>query len=200
VQRKEDLRIVKTKKNLYSGLMKLMGESSFELMADTSFEDIKVSDICNISLVNRSTFYDHFSDKYELLDSLIADLEAELTDKLELQGEFKSAKEYYMLMIATLFQHISDNILIYSSIIKTNNNSIASDMFREAILKDVKKALQSSKREKENIPVDIISIFYVNAVINVCILYIKEPNKYTMEEILTYLDALLPDDIYLENK
>jgi len=192
VQRKEDLRIVKTKKNLYSGLMKLMGESSFE--------DIKVSDICKVSLVNRSTFYDHFSDKYELLDSLIADLEAELTDKLELQGEFKSAKEYYMLMIATLFQHISDNILIYSSIIKTNNNSIASDMFREAILKDVKKALQSSKREKENIPVDIISIFYVNAVINVCILYIKEPNKYTMEEILTYLDALLPDDIYLENK
>lgn len=172
--------------------MKLMGESSFE--------DIKVSDICKVSLVNRSTFYDHFSDKYELLDSLIADLEAELTDKLELQGEFKSAKEYYMLMIATLFQHISDNILIYSSIIKTNNNSIASDMFREAILKDVKKALQSSKREKENIPVDIISIFYVNAVINVCILYIKEPNKYTMEEILTYLDALLPDDIYLENK
>lgn len=192
MQRKEDLRIVKTKKNLYSGLMKLMGESSFE--------DIKVSDICKVSLVNRSTFYDHFSDKYELLDSLIADLEAELTDKLELQGEFKSAKEYYMLMIATLFQHISDNILIYSSIIKTNNNSIASDMFREAILKDVKKALQSSKREKENIPVDIISIFYVNAVINVCILYIKEPNKYTMEEILTYLDALLPDDIYLENK
>jgi len=105
VQRKEDLRIVKTKKNLYSGLMKLMGESSFE--------DIKVSDICKVSLVNRSTFYDHFSDKYELLDSLIADLEAELTDKLELQGEFKSAKEYYMLMIATLFQHISDNILIY---------------------------------------------------------------------------------------
>ena len=44
MKKKQDLRIVKTKKNLYEGLLKLM--------KNTSFEDIKVSDICNISLVN----------------------------------------------------------------------------------------------------------------------------------------------------
>jgi len=67
MKKKEDLRVIKTKKSIYEGLL--------QLMADTSFEDIKVSDICNISLVNRSTFYDHFSDKYELLAALIKDLE-----------------------------------------------------------------------------------------------------------------------------
>ena len=73
MKKKEDLRIIKTKKNLYEGLL--------QLMKDTSFEDIKVSDICNVSLVNRSTFYDHFSDKYELLATLIDDLEEELDRK-----------------------------------------------------------------------------------------------------------------------
>ena len=49
MKKKEDLRIIKTKKNLYEGLL--------QLMKDTSFEDIKVSDICNVSLVNRSTLW-----------------------------------------------------------------------------------------------------------------------------------------------
>ena len=57
MKKKEDLRVVKTKANLYRGLM--------ELMKDQTFEEIKVSDICNKSMINRSTFYDHFNDKYE---------------------------------------------------------------------------------------------------------------------------------------
>lgn len=191
MKRREDLRITKTKKSLYEGLLKLM--------KDTSFEDIKVSDICNTSLVNRSTFYDHFSDKYELLASLINDLEEELSVKLEDNHSFSSAKDYYISMITILFQHISDNLNIYSSIIKTNNNGIASDMFREAILKDVKKTLDNSSVKKVDIPNDVISTFYVSAVISICIEYVREPNKYTMQEMLNYLDVLLPNDIYLNN-
>ena len=53
--KKIDLRIIKTKKNLYEGLLTLMKERTFE--------EIKVSDICSAALTNRSTFYDHFSDK-----------------------------------------------------------------------------------------------------------------------------------------
>ena len=63
--KKEDLRVRKTKANLYKGLLQLMEEKSFE--------DIKVIDICNVSLINRSTFYDHFNDKFELLTSLMND-------------------------------------------------------------------------------------------------------------------------------
>ena len=48
----------KTKANLYKGLI--------ELMQEKEFEDIKVIDICKKSLINRSTFYDHFNDKFEL--------------------------------------------------------------------------------------------------------------------------------------
>lgn len=189
MKKKEDLRIVKPKKSLYEGLL--------IMMKDTSFEDIKVSDICNVSLVNRSTFYDHFSDKYELLISLIHDLEEELSEKLATNQVLTSAKDYYMSMIATLFQHISDNVEIYSSIIKNNNNGIASDMFRDAILNDVKKSLDNSSMGNLEVPVDIISTFYVSAVINVCIEYVRDPKKYTMEEILRYLDCLVPNDIYL---
>ena len=66
MKKKEDLRILKTKASLYRGLM--------NLMKNKPFEDIKISDICKVSLINRSTFYDHYNDKYELIQSLMNDM------------------------------------------------------------------------------------------------------------------------------
>lgn len=188
MKKKEDLRIVKTKKNLYEGLLLLM--------KDKTFEEIKVSDICRVSLTNRSTFYDHFNDKYELLSSLIKDLENELEIKLKENTNLETAKDYYMKMIELLFDHLGENISIYNSIIKNNNNSIANDMMRDTLLNDVKKHIENNDKYNGNIPTDIITTFYVSAVINVCLFYIKEPKKYKKEEILMYLNELLPNNIY----
>ncbi len=188
MKKKEDLRVIKTKKNLYEGLL--------IMMKNKTFEEIKVSDICKISLTNRSTFYDHFSDKYELLSTLINDLEKELAKKLSENNHIETAKEYYMKMIELLFDHISENISIYTSIIKNNNNSIASDMFYNTLLKNVTLHLDKKDNYNGNIPVEIISTFYVSVVINVCVNYIKEPHKYKQKDILLYLNQLLPDNIY----
>ena len=48
---KTDLRIVKTNKALYEALLLLMKEKTFE--------EIKISDLCQKALINRSTFYAH---------------------------------------------------------------------------------------------------------------------------------------------
>ena len=61
VTKKVDLRIIKTKRNLYEGLALLLAEKDYDT--------IKIKDICDKSLVNRSTFYDHYSSKKELLTS-----------------------------------------------------------------------------------------------------------------------------------
>lgn len=58
----EDKRILKTKKNLKNTLLELLDEKAFE--------QITVKEICEKSATSRITFYTHFADKYELLDSL----------------------------------------------------------------------------------------------------------------------------------
>ena len=45
----------------------LLSRTLFGLMADSPFERITLTDICNASLVPRSTFYRYFEDKYDLL-------------------------------------------------------------------------------------------------------------------------------------
>ena len=82
MEKRIDLRIVKTRNNLYQTLI--------SLMSDKPFEEIKVSDICEKALVNRSTFYSHYSDKYELLSSLIDTLKDSLEKELEKETKLQT--------------------------------------------------------------------------------------------------------------
>jgi len=181
---KTDLRIIKTKKNLYEGLLSIMREKTFE--------EIKVSDICQVSLVNRSTFYDHFTDKYELFDSLIKDLENELTQKLKSNQFCENSKEYYMNMIKLFFDHVSEHISTYSAILIKNSNSIIMDMVYNTIINDVKNHISNNTND---IPADIVSKFYVSAVTRVCLDHIRNPEIYRKDDIIKYLDQLIPENV-----
>ena len=96
--KKEDLRIVKTKKLLYTTLV--------ELMKEMPFEEIKVSDICNRALVNRSTFYSHYQDKYDLLQEFVKDIKNTLAIELSKNKEVNSVRDYYIEMISIFIDHI----------------------------------------------------------------------------------------------
>lgn len=55
----EDLRVRRTRR--------LLQEKFWELLAEQSFQSITVQDITSRAMVNRGTFYDHFVDKYDLM-------------------------------------------------------------------------------------------------------------------------------------
>lgn len=59
MEKKKDLRVQKT----YRALM-----AAFEaLMAEETFDDITVNELCARALIRRPTFYSHFEDKYDFL-------------------------------------------------------------------------------------------------------------------------------------
>lgn len=50
----------------------LLQEALSSLMQTKAFDEISVQDISEAATVNRATFYDHYTDKYSLLDATIA--------------------------------------------------------------------------------------------------------------------------------
>jgi AcrR family transcriptional regulator len=50
----------------------LLQQALTQLLQNRSFEEITVQDIAEAATVNRATFYDHYTDKFALLDALIA--------------------------------------------------------------------------------------------------------------------------------
>ena len=187
MKQKTDLRVVKTKIRLYETLISLLKEKPFE--------EIKVSDICEKSLINRSTFYAHYSDKYELFDSYIKDLKDELNNQLDKNKEIHNTKEYYLETIKTFLEHINSNISIYSSIIINNKNSIIMDMFYDTMKEYITKQLDENT-SKQNIPNEIIANFYLGAIFSVGAEWLRNNNKYTINDLLSYFSKLIPDNLY----
>jgi AcrR family transcriptional regulator len=50
----------------------LLQEALFNLMQTKAFDEISINDISEAATVNRATFYDHYTDKYSLLEAVIA--------------------------------------------------------------------------------------------------------------------------------
>ncbi len=51
---------------------KLLQGALGSLMQSKSFDEISVQDITEAATVNRATFYDHYTDKYSLLEAMVA--------------------------------------------------------------------------------------------------------------------------------
>jgi AcrR family transcriptional regulator len=74
-----DPRIRRTRKLLQGALSSLMQAKSFD--------EISVHDITEVATVNRATFYDHYTDKYALLDAMVAGGFHELLGERQLHYE-----------------------------------------------------------------------------------------------------------------
>ena len=181
---KDDLRVIKTKNVLFNSLVLLM--------KDKTFEEIKVSDICKKALINRSTFYSHYNDKYELLVDFINVLKKEFVNELNSNNENLNTREFFINLIGLFLNHIESKKDVYSSIMINNRNGIMMDILLSVVTDDVLKKINSDYVGNK-IPSDIITKFYLGGVVNIGIEWLSNSNKYTKKEILSYLEFLIPN-------
>jgi AcrR family transcriptional regulator len=188
MKEKTDLRVIKTKKILFNTLL--------ELMKNKNFEKIKISDICEESLINRSTFYAHYEDKYELLDDFIEDLKMSLLKDLEDNVHNINTKEYIMKLLSILIDHIDEKRDIYSAILLNNRNGFLVDFLIDIIERESLERLKNNiDIVNSELPLDILVKFYAGGLINVCMSWLTRKEKYNKEELLEFIDKLIPEKI-----
>ena len=71
--KKEDLRILRTKKVLLTAI--------FKLLKLRNFNQITVNDLCEEAMISRTAFYSHYNDKYNLLEHLLTDMQSKIITK-----------------------------------------------------------------------------------------------------------------------
>lgn len=176
---KIDKRVIKTKTQIYTGLLKLL--------ENKSFADIKVSEICKTAKVNRTTFYAHFNNKQDLFNGFMNDMQKELIHQLKSikQSSFKS---YYMQIASTLLDHIDNKKTVYITIIKHNRYDIILDILQ----KNIKEALIKEEENKSSVPQSFITTFYLGGIINIGIEWILSHSEVSKEDVKNHLDSLIP--------
>lgn len=185
MEKKKDLRIVRTKKMLHQALI--------ELMKDKTFEEIKVCDICDKAMINRSTFYAHYDDKYELLLDFINTLKSEFAEEMSKYIDNLNTKEYYIKFIGLFLDYMDSKKDVYNAVMINNRNSIMMDILLSVVNDDIFNKLKYDESLDVKVPKDIITKFYLGGVINLGVEWLKDNSKYTKQQILSYLDILIPE-------
>lgn len=97
-EKRLDLRVRRTRKLLQQAFLKLISKKGFQA--------ITVQDITAEAMVNRSTFYDHFVDKFELMEYTITEqFREQLTSKLSSQDRY--TVENLRALISTVWEHFA---------------------------------------------------------------------------------------------
>lgn len=103
--RNQDLRIVRTRK--------MLREAMIALAIQKGFASVTVNDIVELAMVNRATFYRHYQDKYDLVESYLDELYTELNATLA----SSPGSEEPNPGLVKLFEHIRDNAPFYRAML-----------------------------------------------------------------------------------
>jgi len=88
MEHKSDLRVTKTRRNIQDTLIRLLSQKDFE--------SITVQNILDEALINRTTFYKYYQDKYNLADIMIEDLLMDFTT--DLKARFSTNEDLSVLL------------------------------------------------------------------------------------------------------
>ncbi len=84
----------------------LLRKAFLDLMTEKDFQSITVQDIADRAMINRATFYDHFVDKYALLEYSVRELFKE-TLHSKIPEEFTFSVENLHLLMLTACEYLS---------------------------------------------------------------------------------------------
>ena len=124
----------------------------------------------------------------------INSLKEEFINELSKNKNILNTREYYLEVIRLFLDHIENKKDIYNAIMINNRNSIMMDILSSVANNEVIKKMESSNISTK-VPANIIAKFYLGGVLNLGIEWLRDTNKNSKEEIIKYLEILLPENI-----
>ena len=175
-----DPRILRTRQLLHQGLERLLTKKDFE--------KISVQDIAEAATVNRVTFYDHYTDKFALLESMVENRFNELIAErgVEFDGSCSSALTGIVLAVC--------DYLSGTAGIKNDRQRLMEPYLESAVIAIVRRmVLGGLKRHPANWPVppEMVATAWTWAVYGAAQEWVRTPNRPSSEEIVGPLVTLV---------
>lgn len=191
--KKIDVRVRRTYKQLIESLLKLLNEKSFD--------EISISEICERAEVHRATFYKHFNDKTEFLNFCVMRLlsDIDFTELLNYPSP-ENVKESCMSFVKVLFTFIDENKVLFAAVF-SDKHSLSFDTTLINVITDF-CALKLTQ-VLEGVPphkAQLFSNFYSGSVIGVIKWYVKNYDECPLEDIYTFFERRIDEicDAYIK--
>ncbi|WP_311408490.1 TetR/AcrR family transcriptional regulator [Liquorilactobacillus uvarum] len=98
---------------------RLIETTFINILSEKDLAKVTVKEICEKALISKSTFYDHYVDKYALLDTIIQEYSRQF--QTEIHERFKSVDEHNTLkVISSITQSMASHNKNLSTILKAS--------------------------------------------------------------------------------
>lgn len=187
--KKIDLRVKRTDKLILDTFMNLLKEKSFD--------DIRISDICNGAMIHRTTFYKHFEDKYNLLSYALKNIINGFEIKsLDFYNNTVSRK-FYINLFKSFLQHIENNRKIYLVGLRNLKSDFLINNFKRIIVTSIKYRLEDNNKHGANftIPIPVLAELYYATMIGLGIWWLQNDVDISIDETISYFDLALTNII-----
>jgi AcrR family transcriptional regulator len=108
------------------------------LMADRGWDDIDVQSLCERADVGRSTFYQHYANKEELLTASFSDLRAFLLADAARRTDLGA-----LAFLPGLLAHAQEAQAVFRALLRRRSGQFVQDRFRELLVDLVQSSMQA---------------------------------------------------------
>jgi AcrR family transcriptional regulator len=192
-QKVDDLRVRRTRK--------LLQEAMVELTIQRGFVDVTVRDITERAMVNRSTFYRHYLDKYDLLSKCIEEL-IELLDAEEDEAAWdcdpNQPQNQPPAGLLRILNHVQKNADFYRVMLgKKGDPTFCAQSFRKFIEVQFHQMLsnQIELSDTSRPPIEMSVSYILYAGIGVIGWWLEQNQPCTPEQLAVWLNQFSTADI-----
>jgi AcrR family transcriptional regulator len=167
----------------------VLKQSLISLLERKSIEKITVKEICERAELNRSTFYAHYSDPYDLLRQIEDELLSELDTHLKRLNFISSETETFQLM-KTIFEYIVANADLCRALMGEYGD-IAFQKQIMMIIQEQRMVEWEHRREFDPEIVQYATLFGVSGSIGVIQKWLQSGMKKTASEMAEFIFKLM---------
>ncbi|GIO43832.1 TetR/AcrR family transcriptional regulator [Paenibacillus apis] len=185
--KKTDLRILRT--------IQSIRKAFYELIPEKGYEAITVQDIADRAMINRNTFYLHYQNKPDLLDTCMNELLSELKEAVVLCPISMSPFSLSLLetVMQTVLEQISLNMTFYRSMLIEENRIYPFQAKMENIIKD--KLMEGWKPAQENsvlaISKELLIEYLGSAFMGIVIWWVKNDKPLPADEVSSQFSRIV---------
>lgn len=158
-----------------------------ELMSEKNFDQITIQDISDRANVGRRTIYDHFIDKFDLLDKLIEEHINELRKLCKSASELSFAEGNLLW-----FEYFERNYPFFSTMLTSKGAPIFRNQFLEFVIEELESEVDVNERINKGYSKDILLKFFGAAIVEIVESWItnglSEPSHVVAEQLGMLLD------------
>lgn len=189
----QDLRVIRTKQ--------LVRKALLELIDEIGFENITVKSLTERAQINRSTFYSHFYDKYDLLESTIEEVLLSFAEEVAPKSEEElTQKEEPKAFLLRAFQYIHRHSYFFK--VMMGERGIPS--FQQQMLKIIQTYMEDRltklhpNLDNMAVPKEIFISYIAHANLGIIFYWVESDMKYSpyyMAEQLTNMMVVGPYNV-----